>query len=80
MGSRVQSTIGCVPKLFFLEFSMAQVLVGWRTKIYKQLCFLTCTYAAGFNNNNSNIKIMIMFIETRIQHTNGKIIKYRWLG
>ena len=79
MGSWVQSTTGCFPELFFLQFFMAQVLVGWRTKIYEQLCFLTCTYAAGFYNN-SNIKIMISFIETRIQDTNGKIIKYRWPG
>ena len=30
MGSKVQSTVGCFPELCFLQFSVAQVLVGFR--------------------------------------------------
>ena len=39
MGSMVQSTIGCFPKLCFLLFSVVQVLVGLWKQFYKQLCF-----------------------------------------
>ena len=28
MGSRVQSTVGCFPELYFRQFSVAHVLVG----------------------------------------------------
>ena len=38
MGSMVRSTVGCFPELCFLQFSLAQVIVGLR-KQFKQLCF-----------------------------------------
>ena len=40
MGLRVQSTVGRFPELCFLQFSVAQVLVGLRKQIYKQFFFL----------------------------------------
>ena len=52
MGSRVQSTVGCFPELCFLEFSVAQVLVGLRKQFINNFVFPTWACAAGFNNNN----------------------------
>ena len=39
MGSRVQSTIGCFPELCFLQFSVAQVLVGLRKQFIINFIF-----------------------------------------
>ena len=33
IGSRVQSTVGCFPELCFLQFSVAQMLVGLRKQL-----------------------------------------------
>ena len=51
-GFKVQSTIGCFPKLCFLQFSVAQVLVGFPKQLRNNFIFPTCSCAAGFNNNN----------------------------
>ena len=37
----------------FLNFSVAQVLVGLRNKFINNFVFPTCACVAGFNNNNS---------------------------
>ena len=39
MGSKVQSTVGCFPELCFLQFSMAQMLVGLRKQIVNNFVF-----------------------------------------
>ena len=39
MGSRVQSTVGCFPKLCFIQFSVPQVLVGLREKFMNNFVF-----------------------------------------
>ena len=54
MGSRVQSTVGCFYELCFLQFSLAQVLVGLRKQLINNFVFSTWACAAGFNNNNNN--------------------------
>ena len=60
MGSRVQSTVGCYHELCFLQFSMAQVLVGLRNQFMDNFVFHTWACAAGFyNNNNNNNKALI---------------------
>ena len=41
MGSGMQEAVGYFPELCFLQVSEAQLLVGLRTAIYKQLCFPT---------------------------------------
>ena len=43
-----------LPQLYFLQFSVAQVLVGLRKKLINNFVFPTWACAAGFNNNNSN--------------------------
>ena len=53
MGYRMQSNIGCYPELCFLQFSVAQTLVGLR-KHLKTIFFPTVACPAGFNNNNNN--------------------------
>ena len=53
MGSKVQSTIGCLPYLFSSLFCGTGAC-GVATAIYKQLCFPAWVSAADFNNNNSN--------------------------
>ena len=54
MGSRVQSTVGCFPELYFLQFVVAQVLVGFRKQFINNFVFHAWTCTAGFNNNNKN--------------------------
>ena len=54
MGSRVQSTIECVPELCFLQFSVAQVIVELQKRFINNLVFPTCACVARFNNNNNN--------------------------
>ena len=54
MGSRVQSTVGCFPELYFLQFSVAQVLVGLRKQFINNFVFPTWACVGGFNNNNNN--------------------------
>ena len=54
MGSRVQSIVGCFPELYFLQFSVVQVLVGLRKKFIINFTFSTSACAASFNNNNNN--------------------------
>ena len=39
MGSREQSTVGCLPELCFLQFSVAQVLVGLRKQFINNFFF-----------------------------------------
>ena len=41
MGSRVQSTVSCFPQLCFLEFSVAQVLMGLRKQFINNFVFPT---------------------------------------
>ena len=53
MGSRVQLTVGCFPELCFLQFFVAQVLMGLRKQFLNNFVFPTWAYAAGFNNNNN---------------------------
>ena len=53
-GSRVRSTVACFPELCFLQFSVAQVLVGLRKQFINNFVFPTWASAAGFNNNNNN--------------------------
>ena len=50
MGSRVQSSVGCFPEFFF-QFSLAQVLVGFRQQFLNNFVIPTWACAAGFNNN-----------------------------
>ena len=57
MGSRVQSTVGCFSELCFLQFSVAQVLVGLRKQYINNLVFFRLGCASGFNNNNNYIII-----------------------
>ena len=52
MGSRVQSSVGCFHELCFLQFSVAQVLVGLRKEFINNFVFPAWVCAAGFNNNN----------------------------
>ena len=54
MGSRVQWTVDCFPQLYFLQFFLAQVLVGLRKKLINNFVFPTWACAAGVNNNNNN--------------------------
>ena len=54
MCSRRQSTVGSFPDLCFLQFSMAQVLVGLRKQLINYFVFLTWACAAVSNNNNNN--------------------------
>ena len=56
MGSRVQSTVGCFPELCFLQFSMAQVLVGLRKQFMNNFVFPTWACAAGLNNNTAQVE------------------------
>ena len=49
----MKSTIGCFPELCFLQFSVAQVLVGVRKQFINNIVFHTCACAAGFNNTNN---------------------------
>ena len=49
MGSRVQSTVGCVPELCFFKFSVVQVLVGF----INIFVFPAWACAAGLYNNNN---------------------------
>ena len=53
MGSRVQSTVGCFPKLCFLPFSVAHMPVGLRKQFINNFVFPTWAWAAVFNNNNN---------------------------
>ena len=39
MGSMVQSTVGCLPKLCFLQFSVVQVVVGLRKQFIQKMFF-----------------------------------------
>ena len=39
MGSRVQSTVGCFPELFFLQFSVSQLLVDLRKQFIINFVF-----------------------------------------
>ena len=55
MVSRVQSTVGCFPELYFLQLSVAQVLVGLRKQFIDNFVFPTWACAADF-------KIIIMII------------------
>ena len=55
MGSRVQSTIGGFPELCFLQFSVAQALVGLREQFINNFVFPTWACAACVNNNNNKI-------------------------
>ena len=41
MGSRVQSTVGCFPQLCFVQFSVAEVLVGLRKQFMNNFVFPT---------------------------------------
>ena len=41
MGSRVHPTVGCFPELYFLEFSVAHVLVGLRKQFINKVIFPT---------------------------------------
>ena len=59
MGSRVQSTAGCFPELCFIQFSLTHLLVGLRKQLINNFCFPTWVYAAGFNNNNIIITLLI---------------------
>ena len=44
-------TVGCFPELFFLQFSVAQVLVGLRKQFINNFVFPAWDCAAGFNND-----------------------------
>ena len=48
----VQSTVGGFPALCFLQFSVAQVLVGLRKQFINNFVFPSRACAAGLNNNN----------------------------
>ena len=54
MGSKVKSTVYCFPDLCFLQFSVAQVLVGLRKQFINNFVFPPWAGAAGFNNNNNS--------------------------
>ena len=54
MGSRVQSTVGCRPELCFIQFAVAQELVGLRKEFINNFVFPTWACAAGFNDDNNN--------------------------
>ena len=56
-GLRAQSAVGCFPVLWFLQFSVAQVLVGLRKEFIDNLVFPTWAYAVGFNNKNKRDQI-----------------------
>ena len=55
MGSRVQSSVGCLPQLCFLPVSVVQVNVGLRKQFINNYVFPTRACSVGFNNNNNNI-------------------------
>ena len=62
MGSKMQSTVGCFPELCFLQFSVAQVLMGLRKQFMNNFVFPTWACAAGFNNNNNNTNKIYIYI------------------
>ena len=64
MGSRVQSTVGYFPELCFLQFSVAQVLVGLRKQSINNFIFPTWACTAGFNNNNSCSRAVMAAVAT----------------
>ena len=54
MGSMVQSTVSCFSELCFLQFSVAQVLLGLQKQFINNLVFPTWACAARFNNDDNN--------------------------
>ena len=70
MGSRVQSTFGCTPELCFLQFSVAQLLVGLRKQYMNNFVFPKCAVAVGFNNN----KVTAMDIDAQLCYTAGSAL------
>ena len=54
MVPRVQSTVGCLPELCYLQFSAEQVLVWLQRQFINNIFLPTWACAAGFNNNNNN--------------------------
>ena len=53
---RVQSTVGCFPELWVLEFSVEQVLVGLRMPSINIFVFSALACAPSFNNNINDKK------------------------
>ena len=51
--------VGCFPELCFLQFSVAHVLVELRKKFTNNFVFPAWAYAAGFNNNNNQLRIAV---------------------
>ena len=60
MGSRARSTVGCLPELRFLQFSVAQVFVGLRMKIINNFVIPAWACAAGSNNNNRPVYLSVL--------------------
>ena len=56
MGLREQSTVGCFPESCFLQFSVAQVLVGLRKQLINNMF---SPWFCVINNNNNNKKEII---------------------
>ena len=55
MGLREQSIVVCYIEFVF-QFSMVQVLVGLQKQFTNNLVFPTWACAAGFNNNNREMR------------------------
>ena len=62
IGSRVQSTVGCFPDLYFIQFSMAQVLVKLLKQFINNFVFPTWACAVGFNNNKLHVSLLFAAI------------------
>ena len=50
MGSRVQSTVGYFPELYFLQFPISQVLMGLSKQFINNFVFPTWVCAGGFKS------------------------------
>ena len=74
MGSRVQSTIGCFPMLSFLQFSVAQVLVGLLKQFINNFVFPALACAVGFNNNKLHVSLLFAALLYRCKRENDKIM------
>ena len=70
IGTRVQSTVGCFSEWCFLQFPVAQVLVGFQKQFINCFIFPTWACAAGFNNNSLLLLLLLKkFSSARLGET-----------
>ena len=54
MSLRNQSKVGCFSELCFLQYSVAQMLVGLQNQFENHFCFYTWDCSTCINNNNDD--------------------------